>query len=270
MIFSHIAPTASMSKRETDFTEFLQPPSGLIAIAPQRDGSPRVSSPVSLEEFIPYRDRKFVVVLAVGRSGSTLLQGVLNALPGFLIRGENFGFMHGLYSSYLSLQRAKRFVGSDRASHSWFGSMELDDAHFAEDAAPIVARQLVGARAGQSFAALGFKEIRWMELNGPNENLWGFFRFIETVFRRTYFILLTRDIDEIMKSGWWPSVENASSRLGIEEFYALARLAKVRNLFELDYANLRPGDGRLHELCEYLDVPYTSRLDAVFEVKHGF
>ena len=223
-----------------------------------------------MSEFAAYRDRKFVVILAVGRSGSTLLQGLLNALPAYLIRGDNFGFMQGLYRAHTALERARNHGGADSPTHSWFGAPELDEAGFAADLAPVVARQLIGGRAGETHAAIGFKEIRWMDLSGPHETLWGFLNFIEAVFPRAHFILLTRDIDAIMKSGWWPLSDTRSMRLGIESFFATARLAPVKRLFEIDYADLSPDSAPLAALCEFLGEQHTPELNAVFELKHGF
>jgi hypothetical protein len=223
-----------------------------------------------MTDFVRYRDRKFVVVLAVGRSGSTLLQGLLNTLPGYLIRGENFGFLHGLYRAHTALERSRNHAGATTPAHSWYGAGGLDSDAFAADLAPVVARQLLGDRRCENFTAIGFKEIRWMDLNGPHETLWGFLRFIETVFSKAHFILLTRDVAAIMKSGWWPLSDTASMRLGIEAFFATARQAKVRRLFEIDHADLYPGSPRLAGLCDFLGETYRAEMDVAFETKHGF
>ena len=37
----------------------------------------------------PREDLGYLFVLTYGRSGSTLLQGILNSIPGYLVRGEN-------------------------------------------------------------------------------------------------------------------------------------------------------------------------------------
>jgi hypothetical protein len=51
-----------------------------------------------------------IFVVTYGRSGSTLLQGVLNGIPGFLIRGENkdiVGHLLGLVND-VSNERAPK------------------------------------------------------------------------------------------------------------------------------------------------------------------
>jgi hypothetical protein len=50
----------------------------------------------------------------------------------------------------------------------------------------------------------------------------------------------------------------------------MARLAPVKRLFEIDYADLSPDSARLAALCEVLGERWTPELNAVFEVKHGF
>lgn len=41
-----------------------------------------------------------VLIITYGRSGSTLLQGILNSIPGYLIRGENENLMAHFYNAY--------------------------------------------------------------------------------------------------------------------------------------------------------------------------
>ena len=43
------------------------------------------------------RRYNFVFIFTYGRSGSTLLMGLLNSLPHYCIRGENNNLLHRLY-----------------------------------------------------------------------------------------------------------------------------------------------------------------------------
>ena len=50
-------------------------------------------------------DLGYVFVMTYGRSGSTLVQGLLNAIPGYLIRGENaaaLNHLHGFHKTMLA------------------------------------------------------------------------------------------------------------------------------------------------------------------------
>ena len=60
--------------------------------------------------------RGYTFVVTYGRSGSTLLMGVLNSIPGYCLRGENYGtFIH-----------TYRAFGALRASKTKFGATALE------------------------------------------------------------------------------------------------------------------------------------------------
>src|SRR3954464_1127587 len=55
----------------------------------------------------------FVFVVTYGRSGSTLVQGLLNALPGTLVRGENNFYILPLFQAWsLASAFQARFMNS--------------------------------------------------------------------------------------------------------------------------------------------------------------
>ena len=90
-----------------------------------------------------------VLIVTYGRSGSTLLQGLLNSIDGCVVRGENHNMVYRLYQAYAALLRSQEEVvkaKSDGASptNPWFGATMLDDKAFVADVAAIVRRQLLG------------------------------------------------------------------------------------------------------------------------------
>lgn len=54
----------------------------------------------------------YLFVVTYGRSGSTLVQGLLNSIPGYLIRGENRGVLYRLYQYH---SRSRRRATSSAA-----------------------------------------------------------------------------------------------------------------------------------------------------------
>ena len=64
------------------------------------------------------RDVDHVFVMTYGRSGSTLLMGILNSIPGWLLRGENRHAMRHLYDFHRSGLAEKARVDPDRASRA--------------------------------------------------------------------------------------------------------------------------------------------------------
>ena len=49
--------------------------------------------------------QKTVFVITYGRSGSTLLQNMFNALPGYVLRGENNNILSSLVQSWEALRQ---------------------------------------------------------------------------------------------------------------------------------------------------------------------
>src|SRR5215213_881342 len=50
----------------------------------------------------------YVFVVTYGRSGSTLLMGLLNSIPGYLVRGENWDALHHLFEFHRTLEDGSR------------------------------------------------------------------------------------------------------------------------------------------------------------------
>src|SRR5690606_25612278 len=68
------------------------------------------------------------LVFTYGRSGSTLLMGLLNSIPGYCIRGENNNALHSLFGFNLRIAEARRssLKNSERPGHPWFGLNLID------------------------------------------------------------------------------------------------------------------------------------------------
>jgi hypothetical protein len=217
-----------------------------------------------------YRQRPFIVVMAVARSGSTLLQGVLNSIPGCLVRGENGAFVLGLMQAHEALCFAKNHSSSfTTPTDSWFGCEELDADRLLADFAHVAIDQLLGSRRHEDFAAIGFKEIRWLQRDLGAIPLWGVLRFIDAMFADARFILLTRSIDEILQSTGWPIVATSTTRYEIEQFYAGVRAAPIRKLFEVDYSDLHENSDAIRRLAEFVGSRYPLEADRVFAIQHG-
>ena len=108
---------------------------------------------------------KTIIIVTYGRSGSTLLQGIINSIRGVRVRGENMEFCRGLYEAWRSLYIAKTFHAKDNnISHPicpWFGADELNPDQFLHQCQTLIREQLI---AGHSFpiSCYGFKEIRYL------------------------------------------------------------------------------------------------------------
>ncbi len=141
-------------------------------------------------------------VVTYGRSGSTLLLGVLNSIPGYLIRGENDGAVYHLHRFHAAASARKR-----RLRKRFELPLDTTNPHFGLDEFPVtrslrVLRRLVTEtllRPEPSTRVTGFKEIRWYQ-----EDLPEYVQFLRQLFPDARFVINTRDREAVLKSGWWP------------------------------------------------------------------
>ncbi len=160
-----------------------------------------------------------LVIVTYGRSGSTLMQGMLNSSPDTLIRGENNFFLLPLYQAYQRLEWAHRGDVADSARidgalSAWFGADELSPSAMLDDLRALVERQLIGNAAPRP-SVLGFKEIRWHDV--PPADWPAMVEWIEQMFPDVGFVLHRRDLGEVRRSGWWAtgSDETFENQVGL-------------------------------------------------------
>ena len=70
-----------------------------------------------------------VLIVTHGRTGSTLLQGILNTIDGFHIKGENKNVAFHLFQSYKSLAAATALKELDdpySPTNPWYGSADYN------------------------------------------------------------------------------------------------------------------------------------------------
>lgn len=144
---------------------------------------------------------KTVVIVTHGRSGSTLLQGVLNAIPGYCIRGENNNVMQLLHRFVTRLERAKRQHGADSDSpvHAWFGINAVNRAGLLPAVKSLFLEQVL--KPPHDCIATGYKEIRYGARDMPD--LAAHLAFVRQVFPDARFVFNVRNVEDTSRSSWW-------------------------------------------------------------------
>ena len=173
-----------------------------------------------------------ILIVTYGRSGSTLLQGILNGINGVLIRGENSNFIIGLYESYKRLKDTIDYHTplKDTPQDAWFGASFLDIDLFLSRCENMVKELLIGNKIGRDIIkCYGFKEIRYPSV----KDLEGYFNFLRRIFPNPCFILNIRNLDEVSKSGWWADQdpEKVRSNLLAFEQRVLQYFKKNKSIF---------------------------------------
>lgn len=146
----------------------------------------------------------FVFIVTYGRSGSTLLQKILNSIPGYCVRGENANGLFHIYQAWREMTQARAILALRRRKqassidHPWHGAELINPDTLARALVKTFVDEVLNlpndTRVG------GFKEIRWHK---SAEQFPDFMRFVHAYFPNAKVIVNTRDLDAVARSGWW-------------------------------------------------------------------
>ena len=223
----------------------------------------------AMETMVPSDDRTagldYLVMLTYGRSGSTLLQGVVNSVPGYLMRGENRDALHHLFLYHHGLvKESAEATRADTPRSAWYG---IDE--YAAPAAVAGMRELVVGtllRPKPDTKVVGFKEIRWW-----HEDWRDYLAFLLELFPGVRFVVNTRDHEAVAKSKWWAERKNPLKMLaGYER--RLNDMAEVLGdrAYTLHYDDYVADHEVLRGFFDWLGEPFDREaVDAVMSVKHS-
>jgi hypothetical protein len=140
----------------------------------------------------------YLFVVTYGRSGSTLLAGILNSIPGYLIRGENKGYVHQLYLAHSGAEARRKATGrrARNSDNAWYGIDRYDSALALDRMRGLVLDTLLHPEP--TTRVIGFKEIRY---NLPD--LGDYLQFLRDAFPGARFLFNSRDHTDVLKSKWW-------------------------------------------------------------------
>lgn len=143
-----------------------------------------------------------ILIITYGRSGSTLLQGVLNGIDGYVIRGENSNLFFHFYQAYQAILNSKTYGQAVQANHPWYGNQLMNERQFIHQLRGISQSLLLEDKIGERVSCYGFKEIRY-HFPDVQDNFYQYLNFLEIIFPNVCFIFNTRNLESVMKSGFW-------------------------------------------------------------------
>ncbi len=215
-------------------------------------------------------DLQYLFVVTYGRSGSTLLQGILNSIPGYLIRGENQGTPQALAAKFAELNdRSKEFRRkAGTPTNPWYGM----DGYSRESAAALLRQFLVAGlfRPESDTRVTGCKEIRWW-----GRDLTQTLMTVREILPGARFIFNTRNVEDVLKSKWWverdPEVGRAQVLDWESRMDAAAAALGDGVTYRVQYDDYLADHGVLEGLFDWLGEPFDrQRIDEVIATPHSF
>lgn len=199
-----------------------------------------------------------ILVFSYGRTGSTLLMGLLNSIPGVLIRGENHNALFHLFRFYNSVRGTYQQNPENKTTtHPWFGGADLRLSYVMSDLRRLASELLIGQIGGrEQVMCLGFKEIRYLEAEQDFDN---YIAFLIQLFPKALFIVNRRDHKAVVESAFWADkpLESALDELRrTDELFD--RLPSLHSaVFDLNYEDLSLESDKLRELYRLIGASYS-------------
>jgi len=213
---------------------------------------------------------KYVFVVTYGRSGSTLVQGLLNAIPGYLIRGENRGVTYRLYQYHQALEAArdefsKRETLSSR--DSWYGIDKYSASLAIAQMRALMLDTLL--KPEPDTRVIGFKEIRWFYDDWKR-----YLAFVQELFPGARFVINTRDHESVANSQWWgrhPKEEVLRRLAGYEKQLTAMQETLGDAAYRIHYDDYVADPAALAGLFEWLGEPFEkTAATATMAIRHSF
>ena len=187
-------------------------------------------------------DLRYVTVVTYGRTGSTALQAALNALPGVLVRGENYSAFRGLNAYLQAIAETTDRHRGGKPTHPWFGAKWIRPAAVLEDLRRHVVENVLRPEPGTAW--VGFKEVRYEPGHFPTyDDLLNYLLFLDKLFPDLRFVMNVREPEDVARSGWWPGNDNALEVLGTTRQWLIDAVADLntilgdRHATVIDYAD---------------------------------
>jgi hypothetical protein len=165
----------------------------------------------------------YVFIVTYGRSGSTLLMGILNTIPGYRVHGENNNALYRLHQADTAITEARRMCAGkprhDQPQSPWYGILRSRPPQFRRDLVNSFVTHVLRPAPGDR--VLGFKEIRYTKGNVPD--LPAYLRFLRDSFPGCKIVFNHRDLSSVAQSSWWALDAKAAEKLAAAD----ARMWKV-------------------------------------------
>lgn len=213
-----------------------------------------------------------IIIVTYGRSGSTLLQGILNSIDGCVIRGENNKLCVGLFEAFKSMVETMVYkVNGPDPTHPRFGAHKLNPDGFLKDCELMMRKQLLADQySDPSVLTYGFKEIRYPD---DPEIFPRFLAFLRLIFPNCAFVFNTRDHNQVKKSLWWANMEEQKVFQLLQKREMNYRSYWANNKdhsFMIRYEDVVSRNYRLKSLFEFLGAEFDlNKIEDILNTEHS-
>ena len=213
--------------------------------------------------------KDFVFIITYGRSGSTLLQGILNSIKGYKITGENenglyllFKFDQTRIQSLANYYTCMQNFNIQKQQNPWWN--EVNVTQLRDDLRQIITHMIDPDNEAET---LGFKEIRYTSIKDLEDYLDWMYALLGC-----RFIFLTRNLDDVLKSEWHKNNPEGDGKSIIqfeERIKKYMTMHENQQWYHITYEQITQGD--LKGLFKFLGKRYNAtKIKRVLATPHGY
>ncbi|CAM3107587.1 sulfotransferase [Paracoccus nototheniae] len=212
--------------------------------------------------------KRNIFIITYGRTGSTLLQSLVQTLPGCTMRGENHNVIEPIWSAAMRARLTRGSWGKEQQpeNHPWYGADLMRPSIFGAgmiDA--LIDHVLQPPRDAKYF---GFKEIRYNALGDRFPNLLEFMRYH---FKDPLFIFNTRNVSDVAQSAWWKNWKEEDVKALVHDMdkrFADYHAAHPDHSIMMSYESFSRDPLAMKPLFDKLDEPFDqAQIEAVLGVR---
>jgi hypothetical protein len=219
---------------------------------------------------MPLRFRH-IFLITYGRSGSTLLNGILNSIPGVCMRGENYNALAHLGRAVEAVTKTReKAAGPDTPVLAFHGSALVDPKGFR--------RKLVAAfvdhviRPPSDAVAIGFKEIRFVAAQMSEAQYDQYIEFLFESFERSCIVFNSRKWIDVARSEWWRKDPLAVEHIRqCEQRFRRTMQLRPDSTFWVEYDRYIRDPDELRGLYAFLGAEFDrAAIERVLQVRHSY
>ncbi len=224
---------------------------------------------------MPLRFRH-IFLITYGRSGSTLLNGILNSIPGVCMRGENFDTLAHLGRAVEAATKTREKATEtdppvpDTPAHAFHGCTLVDPKGFRRKLAAAFVDHVL--RPPRNAVAIGFKEIRCVVTRMSEAEYNRYIEFLFESFERSCILFNSRQWIDVARSEWWRKDQLAVEHLRqSEERFRRTMQLHPDSTFWVEYDRYIRDPEVLRGLYAFLGAEFDrAAIERVLQVRHSY
>ena len=190
-------------------------------------------------------------VVTYGRSGSSLLQKILNSIDGYKINGENLNGLFFLFKSCQAISRTHETWQGGSPTIPWIGADKIEAERYVAEVVEAFIRRVI--RPDENTRVAGFKEIRYVDCT--EQDFFGMMNFLLRCFPNAKIVFNTRAAAKVARSGWWRDSEESAVVAMVERMdWWFKRLCEEhpQTCYQVSYDDFTNDPGTLTGLFDFL------------------